>query len=366
MSYHEKHIELNDLLLDPNNFRYQESDDFVYADEARFGEPQVQTRAYARLKNSEGLRALKSSISSNTYIPSERIVVRKYSSDPEKFLVIEGNRRAASAKWIMEDHAAGAFVSDEVLESIKELPCIVVDEGQDNRVVHASLMGIRHVSGIKQWGGYQRAKLVVTMRDELGLGANDVAERLGMSTHEVNRRYRAFKALHQFQQDEEYGEHFKPSLYPVFHEAVSLGPVKEWLEWDEQKAEFTNENELLNFYRLISPSRIEEGDGEVSDAPPKINSYAQVRELRTILQNPEAFDNLINHHESSIEEAIAIAKQPEIARHWIRNVSAAKRSLEDMSIRVIKEIPDSDIAELENLRNLIDERLKDIDELRDR
>lgn len=366
MSYDEQHIALDDLLLDPNNFRYQESDDFVYVDEARFGEPQVQARAYARLKQSEGLRALKSSISSNTYIPSERIVVRKYSSDPDKFLVIEGNRRAASAKWIREDHAAGAPVREEVLDSIRELPCIIVNADQDAQVVHASLMGIRHVSGIKQWGGYQRAKLVVTMRDDLELGANEVAERLGMTTHEVNRRYRAFKALHQFQQDEEYGEHFKPSLYPVFHEAVSLGPVKEWLGWDEQQAQFVNDEELHKFYSLISPSRIEEGDGEVSDLPPKISGYGQVRQLRVILPNPDAFDSLINHHESSIDEAIAIAKQPEMARHWIRNVSAAKRALEDMSIRIIKEISDSDIAELESLKNLIDERLNDIQELRDR
>ncbi|WP_044499476.1 ParB N-terminal domain-containing protein [Pseudomonas saudimassiliensis] len=366
MSYEERHIALDDLLLDPNNFRYQESDDFVYADEARFGESQVQAKAYARLKQSEGLKALKSSIGSNTYIPSERIVVRKYSSDPDKFLVIEGNRRTAAAKWIKEDHAAGAPVSDEVLASISELPCVVVNADQDAQVVHASLMGIRHVSGIKQWGGYQRAKLVVTMRDDLELGANEVAERLGMSTHEVNRRYRAFKALHQFQQDEEYGEHFKPSLYPVFHEAVSLSSVKDWLGWDEQQGQFVNEDELHKFYSLISPSRIEEGDGEVSDVPPKINSYGQVRELRVILPNPDAFDSLINHHESSIDEAIAIAKQPEMARHWIRNVSAAKRALEDMSIRIIKEISDGDIAELESLKNLIDERLNDIQELRDR
>lgn len=366
MNYEEQRIPLDNLLLDPNNYRYQESDDFVYADEARFGEAQVQARAYARLKQSEGLKALKSSISSNTYIPSERIVVRPYSSNPDKFLVIEGNRRTAAAKWIKEDHAAGAAVGDDVLGSISELPCVVVNASQDAQVVHASLMGIRHVSGIKQWGGYQRAKLVVTMRDELDLGANEVAERLGMSTHEVNRRYRAFKALYQFQQDEEYGEHFKPSLYPIFHEAVSLSPVKEWLGWDEQQSQFLNDEELYKFYGLITPARVEEGDGEISDFPPKINSYGQVRELRTILTNPDAFDSLVNHHESSIDEAIAIAKQPEVARHWIRSVSAARRALEDMSIRVIKEIPDADIDELRSLKELIDERLNDIQELRDR
>jgi hypothetical protein len=74
-------------------------------------------------------------------------------------------------------------------------------------------MGVRHVSGIDQWGGYQRAKLVVELRDDFKLEAGEVAERLGMSTHEVNRRYRAFKALQQMLQDEEYLDFAKPEMY---------------------------------------------------------------------------------------------------------------------------------------------------------
>lgn len=366
MEFNTQLIDPKKLLLDPNNFRFQESDDFVYADESRFAEDTVQEKAYQRLKQSESLKALKNSIISNNYIPSERIVVRKYSDDPERFLVIEGNRRTAAVKWIDEDYAAGAVYSKNVIGSINELPCMIVESDEESKIIHASLMGIRHVSGIKQWGGYQRAKLVVTMRDELGLNPNDTADRLGMSTHEVNRRYRAFKALQQFKEHEEYGDHFKPSLYPLFHEAVSLSPVKEWLHWSEEYSKFENESELDKFYDLLTPSRIDSGDDDQEHYPPKIATYSHVRELKSILPNPDAFESLINDKEASFDETLAIAKQPEIARNWLRTISAAKRNLEEMSIKIIKEISDDDLQTLKDLQSVINERINDIEEFKKR
>jgi ParB-like nuclease domain len=365
MKYIERHISVEQLLLDPNNYRFQELDEFVYADEGRFHEVQVQNRAYSRLKQTEGLRALKGSIIKNGYVRSERIVVRLYSSEPELYLVIEGNRRTAAAKWILEDHAAGAMFQPDVISSLIELPCVVVQaDPAEIKLLEASLMGIRHVSGIKQWGGYQRAKLVVAMRDELNLSAGEVAERLAMSTHEVNRRYRAFKALEQYHEDDDFGEFFKPSLYPLFHEAVSLPVVTEWLSWDETICAFTDEEELNQFYACISPRSVEDPDGSEQDLPPKITNYSQVRELRSILQNEEAKEILLEDDERSFDEALAIAKQPEIARHWVRTVSAARRALQDMSIRVLKEMSPDEVNLLEKLQSMIKERLNDIRELR--
>lgn len=145
-------------------------------------------------------------------------------------------------------------------------------------------MGVRHVSGISQWGGYQRAKLVVALKDNHNLSSANVADRLGMSAQEVNRRYRAFKALQQMQNDEEFGGAVKADMYPVFHEAVSLPVVREWLNWEENRGVFTNEDQLRNFYGLLTTN----SDDRDHNRDPKITSYAQVRELRDILPNPEA------------------------------------------------------------------------------
>ena len=209
-----KHVPPSDLLLDPNNLRFQDSSDFLLAADDRFHEPAVQDQAYKRLRTNENLADLKRSIMRNGYIPVEQIVVRPYAHLDGRYVIIEGNRRTAAVRWILDDHAAGVDVAPEVMASLAALPTVVAEEAGTDEVFRASLMGIRHVSGINQWGGYQRASLIVMMRDKLHLDPPNVADRLGLSTHEVNRRYRAFKALSQLEAHEEFGEHAKAGMYP--------------------------------------------------------------------------------------------------------------------------------------------------------
>ena len=348
-----KRVAPADLLLDPNNLRFQDSADFLLAAEDRFHENAVQSRAYQRLKTRENLVDLKRSIMRNGYMPVEHIVVRPYGPDSDKYIVIEGNRRTAAVRWILEDHAAGVEVEPDVLESLQKLPTVVAEVTGADEAFRASLMGIRHVSGIKQWGGYQRASLIVKMRDDLELEASNVAERLGLSTHEVNRRYRAFKALEQLEKDEEFGEYASAGMYPLFHEAVSLPAVRDWLEWSEEQVAFLGD-ETPSFYDLITPSNDDDGN----TIKPKLPGYAQVRELRKILLKPEAKRILLDPHRD-LQEAITVARQDELARSWMSDVSAAASALERMGITELKKLTADDQRMLEKLGSLVRERLAD-------
>ena len=68
-------LSLAELLLDPNNYRFQASEDFVRVRDERIPEPTVQARAELRLRD-DSLRTLKASILSNGFVPIERLVVR--------------------------------------------------------------------------------------------------------------------------------------------------------------------------------------------------------------------------------------------------------------------------------------------------
>jgi hypothetical protein len=353
--FKEEQLPSNELLFDPNNFRFQDLDGFVYAAEDRFHEESVQARAFDRLRKDENLVALKKSILRNGYLAVERIVVRPYTHIDKRWVVVEGNRRLAAVKWILEDQAAGVTVDSGVLESIQTLPVIIVEHEEANEAFRASLMGIRHVSGIKQWGGYQRAKLVADMRDRLKLEAADVAERLAMSTQEVNRRFRAFKALAQMESDEDFGGFAKPGLYPAFHEAVSLPAVRSWLDWNDPESQFKNEEELRRFYELLTPT---ESNDDESTKPPKITTYSQVRELRDILTKPEA-KKILLESSRSFQDALTIAKSEELAGVWAVEIAAAIRALEAMSIHVLKNLSADDSALLTRLLQVVSERLKD-------
>jgi ParB-like nuclease domain len=143
---HLEEVSVGDLLLDPNNYRFQDYEDFVLADESRFHEPSVQTRAYSRLRT-EGLAQLKDSILTNGFLPFERIVAMPYEPVEGKYLVVEGNRRVAALRWIASDHEAGVAVPQDVLDTAGSVPVIALQDAEDDPVIRLSLMGVRHVGG---------------------------------------------------------------------------------------------------------------------------------------------------------------------------------------------------------------------------
>jgi len=156
-------------------------------------------------------------------------------------------------------------------------------------------------------------------------------------------------------QDEEYGEHGRPGMYPIFHEAVSLPAVKDWLGWDEEAGEFRKREELTRFYRLISPSESQDGQTQ----GPKIASYAEVRELRGILENPEARKVLFDHGKPFVDAA-AIAKWGEIARSWKAELAEAVSALESIGVLELKRLSGDDLQLLTKLRDTTAELLRDI------
>lgn len=344
-TFKEDNLNLDKLLLDPNNYRYQDDPNFVLVDEKRFVEKGVQDRAFRRLRAEESLLQLKNSLMTNGFIPVERIVVRPYIYDTEYYVVLEGNRRVAALRWIYDDHKAGLNVPQSLLETLEALPIIIVEDELDS-AFYESLMGVRHVSGIKQWGGYQRASLIVTLRDKYDLSTSSVAERLGLSAQEVNRRYRAFKALQQMKEDEDFGDYATSSMYPLFHEAIALPNVREWLGWDEAGTTFINEEQLRNFYQLLTP--IEETD---YSQEPKLTTYSHIRELKHIVPNAEARRVLLDQS-ASFFDAVSIAKREELSRSWRTQVAEAVESIQAIGVMSISELSSEDLQQLEEIRDV--------------
>ncbi|NBW09538.1 MAG: hypothetical protein EBR82_16090 [Caulobacteraceae bacterium] len=338
-------IPLDRLLLDPNNYRLQELAGFTAYPEERFHLEAVQRTTLQRLQK-EALKELQNSILANGFLPIERIVVTPYTHADGHYLVIEGNRRVAALKSIKAQADAGIEIPQNVEDVFDAVPCIIPDEDQaDFPYFKETLMGIRHVGGIRQWGGYQRAKLIADLRDVHGVEATDVADRLGLSVQEVNRRYRALRALQQMQESEDYGEYATPSMYPLFHEAVSLPAVRSWLGWNQVSGTFDNDEERETFYKLITPRIGDEGGGERS---PKLGSYSDVRELKHIIGNREATNYLLDDDKDLIS-ALAVAKQDHIAKKWRSEITEAKSALEKISAIEVDGWDSADFAVIEEL-----------------
>lgn len=345
--FDERNIALNKLLLDPNNYRFREANDFKEVKEPRFKDESVQAKVGSKLRG-QSLTELKNSIIKNGFLPIERIIVRPLKDNPELFVIVEGNRRVAALRWIREDYEAGVEIPESLIETLNDLPVLIIVDDEPNLGLYEAIMGIRHVSGIKQWGGYQRAKLISVMKDEKQYDLTDVAEKLGMTNREVVRRYRAIKALEQMEFDDEYGQFATPALYPLFHEAVSLPALKEWLQWDENNVAFQNSEELRIFYSWITPQEVDE-----NDVPPKISNHREIRELPSILAHPEAI-SVLKNPEDSFSKASAIANRGEAARAWKAQIAAARDALMSISAEELESMQDEDISAINGLKLTIE------------
>jgi hypothetical protein len=192
------------LLLDPNNYRFHDLYGYRPVNPTRYAEQGVQDRALQFLRDTPtfDLRALRDSIISNGFVPFEQIVVEAYpgNATPPKYVVIEGNRRAAALKVILSDVKGGALdLKSEVLSSITEISVIeIIGTEAERSKYQKTLMAIRHVAGIKEWGPYQQARLVVEMYENEEGAFGPVAQRIGISSREVGRRYRASKHLNKW------------------------------------------------------------------------------------------------------------------------------------------------------------------------
>lgn len=365
MEYSPEKVSLDKLLLDPNNYRFFDMDQYTKAQKNRVHEQSVQQRAedLVRLDGREELRALKESIEINSYVPVEALVVKPYEFIAGMYVVIEGNRRVAAMRWLKRDREAGSQVSQDLIESFDELPAIILETDDSTDTIQHVFMGLRHVSGIKQWGGYQRAKLVVELVDDFGLSLSDAAKQIGMSSHEAARRYRALKALEQMQNDEEFGALADPKMYRLFHEAVSVVKIKDWLGWHDNEYRFTYDTNRESFYRLLVPYTPEDEDESGRARDPKVRTYLDVRNLRDILGNIEA-EECLHDPDKSYNEALAVAKASS-APNWTPRIQAASQTLKKMPTSTLKSLSKDEILPIKELYERLKETLTDWSKLTD-
>ena len=136
------------------------------------------------------------------------------------------------------------------------------------------------------------------------------------------------------QNDEEFGTLADPKMYRLFHEAVSVVKVKDWLEWHDDEYRFTDDDNLEKFYKLLVPYIPEDEEESGRALEPKIRTYLDVRNLRDILGNIEAQQCLFDP-DKSFNEALAVAKAS-TAQNWTPRIQAASQTLRKMPTNTLK------------------------------
>ena len=151
---------------------------------------------------------LMDSFAINGYFDEEPLVGVPAQEDPAKFIIVEGNRRLAALKLLLEPslgtqlvdsasqrplRVAIPFLSESRRQELQQVPVRVYQEGRSAVLAY---LGYRHITGVKRWDSYAKARYVYQLVNE-GNDLSDIQQRIGDRHETAPRLLRAYLVWEQ-------------------------------------------------------------------------------------------------------------------------------------------------------------------------
>lgn len=121
-----------------------------------------------------------------------------------KLVVVEGNRRLAAVKLLLDPALCGRIgasgvpsLSSQAKEKLRELPVI-----KCKRKEVWQYIGFKHVNGPQDWDSIAKAQYIARVHDEYHVPLDEIARTIGDRHDTVKRLYRGLMVLHQAEQAE--------------------------------------------------------------------------------------------------------------------------------------------------------------------
>jgi hypothetical protein len=292
------YLSLKSLFLDPNNYRFIDAETYVPVSDDQLTHAEVQRRTnYLILgKNAENVRDLIDSFRKNGFLPVDQIQVRRI-GDSGKFLVVEGNRRVATLKYIENRYLSEGFELGKLDPVIfTKLPVVSYQEADESH--HLVLMALKHISGNKKWPAINQAQLVRKLHDDHQMLIDDLCKSIGISKQEANSTLQTMELIDLYKASD-YGDQFESEKYSIFREIIRNRKIKTWIGWDADKKQILKPENLERLFSWISAESIMDPDetekdliGNTRMLEPILVKSVQIRDLAQIIEDEQALSNL--------------------------------------------------------------------------
>lgn len=282
-------VALDRLYLDPNNYRLRGNQNYKLVEDKNICNSMVQKRVMKMIKgeNASDIKDLLESFKENGYLKIDNIIVRPLDESKKQYLVVEGNRRITTLKVLKELYEDGMEIGRINPECFNHLDVVEYDVDDKEYEI---LMGLRHVSGVRQWGDYEQSELIANLVRRHNMELRDISESLGITLKNVKRRLNTYYALEIFRDDAEYGDNFSPNkLSSIFYEIMGKPEMRDqWLEWDENLNSFQNKQNMRRLFSWLVP--YEDDNGKVLD--PIVTKRDEIREIAKFVMDDQALEKL--------------------------------------------------------------------------
>lgn len=280
---------LNRLLLDPNNYRFIDRPEYKFVSDEHIAEERIQQRTTEFLKgrNNENILDLIDSFKTNGVLRQDPIQVRPLG---DNYVVIEGNRRTATLKYLYEQFQQGMDVGVLTERDFKSVELIEL-QGQDRR--HELIaMGLNHISGKKRWSPVNQTRLIRALLEECNMTEDEICSALGITKHYLRRSMRTLSLIERYK-NSDYGDQFQTDRYSIFEEIIKNTALKNWLGWnDDQHApsHLDREERLFSWISVTEHVQRDEETGyeQISKLEPIVTKSHEIRELAKFIEDEKA------------------------------------------------------------------------------
>lgn len=211
-------------------------------------------------------------------------------ADDTEFTIVEGNRRLAAAKLLVDSslqqqiRVARDFpqISPKIAEDLKTLPVIVYPYRED--VV--PYLGVRHIIGIRKWNPYAKARYLAKMI-ESGLTVSQVQEQIGDNQSAVLKSYVSYCLLEQAKEELNYNPIKATQDFSLLMVVINQQRIKQFLGLPRRLND-------VNFDAPVPDENLDNlndvltwvfGDGK---SQPAISDSRQIPKLGHIVANADA------------------------------------------------------------------------------
>lgn len=197
-----KKVHIDNLLLDPHNPRLPKS----------MGN-KSDKEIINFLLSDASLIELMLAIGKNDFFEGEQLLVVRSEVDPEKFLVIEGNRRLSAVKLLNNPELGKIYKSkiDQVINETEhrptEIPCLLFN----NKDEILKYLGYRHITGIKSWKLLEKARYLTKLKEDyfpdvsINLASREIAKMIGSRRDYVIRVLAGYQLYEIIEKNNFYG-----------------------------------------------------------------------------------------------------------------------------------------------------------------
>lgn len=222
------------LELDPENARLPED----LTDRS-------QSSLLKHLEEAYDLEELGWSMAERGYFPEEPLLTITHPDDASVRIVVEGNRRLATLKLLVDAdarHLVGKKTWDELAELPEQDLTTVPTRNYSSREALLEYLGFRHVSGLLAWTADAKARFVHKLVVDYAFTFDRSARVIGSRSDAIRRQFIAWRAL---EQGRAAGIDVSPAVehFGVFYRALQNPRIRDfihlqgWMDGTEETRE---------------------------------------------------------------------------------------------------------------------------------